>query len=94
LRPAFDFIAGVGDRLGSFRERLQSVTEAIQASALVIQASRTRANTAVLRRLGTGVIFVNILLALIALIISRRADYDEILQILIKFFRLVRTPNF
>jgi hypothetical protein len=49
LKPAFEFIDGVGDRLLGLRTRLQSVLEGIETSALVKQSSATRQNTAELR---------------------------------------------
>ena len=49
LKPAFEFIDGVGARLLGLRARLQSVLEGIETSALVRQASATRDNTAQLK---------------------------------------------
>ena len=54
LKPAFDFIDGVGKRLAGLRTRLESVLEGIETSALVIQTSATRSNTAQLKRIARG----------------------------------------
>jgi hypothetical protein len=51
LKPAFDFIDGVGDRLVGLRTRLQTVLEAIETGALVTQTAATRQNTMALRRI-------------------------------------------
>ena len=51
LKPAFDFIDGVGARLLGLRARLQSVLEGIETSALVKQSAATRENTAQLRNI-------------------------------------------
>lgn len=51
LKPAFDFIDGVGVRLLGLRARLQTVLEGIETSALVTQTSATRENTMHLRRI-------------------------------------------
>jgi hypothetical protein len=51
LKPAFDFIDGVGVRLLGLRSRLQSVLEGIETSALVKQSAATRENTAQLRNI-------------------------------------------
>jgi len=51
LKPAFDFIDGVGDRLLGLRARLQTVLEGIETGALVRQSSATRQNTMHLRRI-------------------------------------------
>jgi hypothetical protein len=63
LKPAFDFIDGVGERLVGLRARLQSVLEGIETSALVIQTSATRSNTAQLRRLAFWFRLQNVILA-------------------------------
>lgn len=59
LKPAFDFIDGVGDRLLGLRARLQTVLEGIETSALVTQISATRQNTAELRSIATAVADAN-----------------------------------
>ena len=51
LKPAFDFIDGIGLRLLGLRTRLQSVLEGIETGALVRQSSATRQNTMHLRRI-------------------------------------------
>jgi hypothetical protein len=51
LKPAFDFIDGVGIRLLGLRTRLQTVLEGIETGALVRQSSATRQNTMHLRRI-------------------------------------------
>jgi hypothetical protein len=51
LKPAFDFVDGVGTRLLGLRARLQSVLEGIETSALVKQTAATRLNTAELRNI-------------------------------------------
>jgi hypothetical protein len=51
LKPAFDFIDGIGIRLLGLRTRLQSVLEGIETGALVRQSSATRQNTMHLRRM-------------------------------------------
>lgn len=55
LKPAFEFIDGVGTRLLGLRSRLQSVLEGIETSALVNQTSATRQNTAELRSIANAV---------------------------------------
>lgn len=67
LKPAFDFIDGVGTRLLGLRARLQSVLEGIETSALVIQTSATRSNTAQLKRIARRFRTNNVLIALIGL---------------------------
>jgi hypothetical protein len=62
LKPAFDFIDGVGTRLVGLRTRLQSVLEGIETSALVIQTSATRSNTAQLRRVAARFRLQNLLI--------------------------------
>jgi hypothetical protein len=59
LKPAFDFLDGVGDRLLSLRARLQTVLEGIETSALVTQISATRQNTAELRIIAEAVASAN-----------------------------------
>jgi hypothetical protein len=59
LKPAFDFIDGVGDRLLGLRSRLQTVLEGIETSALVTQISATRQNTAELRIIAEAVASAN-----------------------------------
>jgi hypothetical protein len=66
LKPAFDFIDGVGERLVGLRARLQSVLEGIETSALVIQTSATRSNTAQLRRVATRFRIQNVILVVIS----------------------------
>lgn len=65
LKPAFDFIDGVGNRLLGLRSRLQSVLEGIETSALVIQTSATRSNTAQLKRIARTFRINNILVGLV-----------------------------
>jgi hypothetical protein len=67
LKPAFDFIDGVGTRLLGLRARLQSVLEGIETSALVIQTSATRSNTAQLKRIARRFRTNNVLIAIIGL---------------------------
>jgi hypothetical protein len=55
LKPAFDFIDGVGTRLLGLRTRLQSVLEGIETSALVGQTSAMRMNTEELRKIAIAV---------------------------------------
>jgi hypothetical protein len=62
LKPAFEFIDGVGTRLVGLRTRLQSVLEGIETSALVIQTSATRSNTAQLRRVAARFRLQNLLI--------------------------------
>ena len=59
LKPAFDFIDGVGSRLLGLRTRLQTVLEGIETSALVTQISATRQNTAELRSIASAVADAN-----------------------------------
>ena len=59
LKPAFDFIDGVGGRLLGLRTRLQTVLEGIETSALVTQISATRQNTAELRSIASAVADAN-----------------------------------
>jgi hypothetical protein len=59
LKPAFDFISGVGERLLGLRSRLQTVLEGIETSALVTQISATRQNTAELRSIATAIANAN-----------------------------------
>ena len=77
LKPAFDFIDGVGHRLLGLRARLQSVLEGIETSALVRQSAATRENTAQLRnitnafaRLQQWLRIAGLVLALVSLAIS------------------------
>jgi hypothetical protein len=77
LKPAFDFIDGVGTRLLGLRTRLQSVLEGIETSALVKQTSATRENTAQLKtiaraftRLYRLVRWIGIALATLSLIVT------------------------
>ena len=53
LAPAFKYVASVGARIRSLRDRLQTVTDTIETSALVGQSAATRYNTAVLRQATT-----------------------------------------
>jgi hypothetical protein len=59
LKPAFDFIDGVGHRLLGLRTRLQTVLSGIETSALVTQISATRQNTAELRIIASAVADAN-----------------------------------
>jgi hypothetical protein len=59
LKPAFDFIDGVGHRLLGLRTRLQTVLGGIETSALVTQISATRQNTAELRIIASAVADAN-----------------------------------
>lgn len=77
LKPAFDFIDGVGHRLLGLRARLQSVLEGIETSALVRQSAATRENTEQLRnitnafaRLQQWLRIAGLVLALVSLAIS------------------------
>ena len=81
LKPAFDFIAGVGSRLLGLRNRLQSVLEGIETSALVFQTAATRSNTAQLRRLAWGFRMQNILIALIGLVVTYSSDNETVKKI-------------
>jgi hypothetical protein len=81
LKPAFDFIGGVGDRLLGLRNRLQSVLEGIETSALVIQTAATRSNTAQLRRLAWGFRMQNILIAIIGLVVTYSSDNETVKKI-------------
>ena len=80
LKPAFDFIDGVGTRLLGLRTRLQSVLEGIETSALVIQTSATRSNTAQLRRLACGFRMQNILIAFIGRAITYTSENETVNQ--------------
>ena len=80
LKPAFDFINGVGRRLVGLRTRLQSVLEGIETSALVIQTSATRSNTAQLRRVAARFRLQNALIVGIGALVSyspEKRDLDE-----------------
>jgi Protein of unknown function (DUF3422) len=70
LKPAFDFIDGVGTRLRDLRARLQGVLEGIETSALVIQTSATRSNTAQLKRIAKRFTVNNILFAAMGLALT------------------------
>jgi hypothetical protein len=70
LKPAFDFIDGVGTRLVGLRSRLQTVLEGIETSALVIQTSRTRANTAELRKIARRFTLNNLIGTALGLILT------------------------
>jgi hypothetical protein len=70
LKPAFDFIDGVGRRLLSLRARLQTVLEGIETSALVRQSSATRENTAELRNIATAFARLQRLLRGLGLIVA------------------------
>jgi hypothetical protein len=65
LKPAFDFIDGVGVRLLGLRARLQTVLEGIETSTLVTQTSATRENTTRLRRIAETVATTNVRLSLL-----------------------------
>ena len=82
LKPAFDFIDGVGTRLMGLRNRLQTVLEGIETSALVIQTAATRSNTAQLRRLAWGFRFQNLLLAVVGLVITTSSDNEFVKRVL------------
>lgn len=51
LKPEFEFIQQISGRLTGLRNRLESITQNIQTSAIVVQASATRNNTKVLKRI-------------------------------------------
>ncbi len=51
LKPEFEFIQQISGRLTGLRNRLESITLNIQTSAIVVQASATRNNTKVLKRI-------------------------------------------
>ena len=70
LKPAFEFIDGVGTRLVGLRTRLQSVLEGIETSALVIQTSATRSNTAQLRRVAARFRLQNLLIVAIGALLT------------------------
>jgi uncharacterized membrane-anchored protein len=70
LKPAFDFIDGVGNRLQALRTRLESVLEGIETSALVIQTSATRSNTAQLKRIARGFRTNNALIGIIGALLT------------------------
>ena len=53
LRPVFDFIEAMADRLSGLRQRLAVVMQSIQTSALVAQTEETRKNTRALELLNT-----------------------------------------
>jgi hypothetical protein len=82
LKPAFDFIDGVGTRLLGLRTRLQSVLEGIETSALVIQTSATRSNTAQLRRLANRFRLQNILIVGIGAMLSYTPDSETWVNLL------------
>src|SRR5262249_40280421 len=67
LEPAFEYVASVGRRVRSLRDRLQTVSETIETSALVGQSAATRYNTAVLRQATT------IMMAVLAIYLSKLA---------------------
>jgi hypothetical protein len=82
LKPAFDFIDGVGTRLLGLRTRLQSVLEGIETSALVIQTSATRSNTAQLKRIARRFRTNNILVGLVGAALTYFASggsWDDVL---------------
>jgi hypothetical protein len=70
LKPAFDFIDGLGTRLRDLRARLQSVLEGIETSALVVQTSATRSNTAQLKRIARRFTVNNLLFAAMGLALT------------------------
>lgn len=59
LRPTFDFIAMIGARFVSLRDRLQMVTEMIQTSALIVEADATSRNTGQLEKIASHWYWVN-----------------------------------
>jgi hypothetical protein len=63
--PTFHLIKITGERLVSFRQRLQSITEMIQTSALIIETEATRSNTEVLRRISSNIYFLGVPISLI-----------------------------
>jgi hypothetical protein len=81
LKPAFDFIDGVGERLVGLRTRLQSVLEGIETSALVIQTSATRSNTAQLRRVANRFRLQNLLIVLVGYLVAYKPDAGTWLEI-------------
>jgi hypothetical protein len=89
LKPAFDFIDGVGERLVGLRARLQSVLEGIETSALVIQTSATRSNTAQLRRVAARFRLQNLLIVLVGYL-AYRPEWQDILSALQSFLIWVR----
>ena len=70
LKPAFDFIDGVGVRLLGLRARLQSVLEGIETSALVKQSAATRENTAQLRSIADEFARLQKLLRILGLVVA------------------------
>lgn len=70
LKPAFDFIDGVGTRIVGLRSRLQIVLEGIETSALVIQTSRTRSNTAELRKIARRFTINNLIATALGLVLT------------------------
>jgi hypothetical protein len=70
LKPAFEFIDGVGRRLLSLRARLQTVLEGIETSALVKQSSATRLNTAELRNIAKAFAKLQRLLRVLGLLVA------------------------
>jgi len=70
LKPAFDFIDGVGDRLLGLRTRLQTVLEGIETSSLVTQISATRENTAELRNIAQSFARANTWLRVISALLA------------------------
>lgn len=70
LKPAFDFVDGVGVRLLGLRARLQSVLEGIETSALVKQSAATRENTAQLRSIANTFARLQKLLRILGLVVA------------------------
>lgn len=70
LKPAFDFVDGVGVRLLGLRTRLQTVLEGIETSALVRQSSATRLNTAELRNIANAFTRLHKLLRTIGIVLG------------------------
>lgn len=70
LKPVFDFIDGVGDRLVGLRTRLQTVLEAIETGALVTQTAATRQNTMALRRIADSFYSANFWLRVMGLTVA------------------------
>lgn len=70
LKPSFDFIDGVGERLVGLRTRLQTVLEAIETGALVTQTAATRQNTMALRQIAGSFYKANFWLRVMSLMLT------------------------
>ncbi len=66
VKPVFNQISSIGQRLDSLRKRLQSTTEMIQTSALIIETEATRANTETLRQIASNVWYLTVPLTITA----------------------------